>query len=185
MDENDLDQMQADLDRKKQEVQAVNIFEKRKQEIAPKDLPKTDEKSELIEDMFKDGIKYQVSNNKELQDRVLETAKTYTETKMQVIQTDVDTEHKGAVFNNNKAACESYGFNEKTTPIWAIKLMSIGYSIMLAIWLVVGSFTFMPVIFVTKKIAVGLKKTWIAVLFALLIYLGVIILPLLIALIPH
>ena len=185
MDEKDLDQMQADLNNKKMEVQAVNIFEKRKQEIATQEIPKTDEKNELIEGMFKDGIKYQVANNKELQDKVLDTAKTYTETKMQVIQTNVDTEHKEAVFNNKKDACESYGFNEKTTPIWATTFMAIGYSIMLAIWLFIGSFTFMPVIFVAKKIAVGLKKTWIAVLFAILIYLGVVLLPLLIALIPH
>jgi hypothetical protein len=185
MDEKGLDQMQADLDKKKMEVQAVNIFEKRKQEIATQEPPKVDEKNELIEGMFKDGIKYQVANNKELQDKVLDTAKTYTETKMQVIQTNVDTEHKEAVFNNKKDACESYGFNEKTTPIWATKFMAIGYSIMLAIWLFIGSFTFMPVIFVAKKISVGLKKTWIAVLFAILIYLGVVLLPLIIALIPH
>lgn len=185
MDEKGLDQMQADLDKKKMEVQAVNIFEKRKQEIATQEPPKVDERNELIEGMFKDGIKYQVANNKELQDKVLDTAKTYTETKMQVIQTNVDTEHKEAVFNNKKDVCESYGFNEKTTPIWATTFMAIGYSIMLAIWLFIGSFTFMPVIFVAKKISVGLKKTWIAVLFAILIYLGVVLLPLLIALIPH
>lgn len=168
----------------KQEVEAVNIFEKRKQEIATQEPPK-DIKNELIEGMFRDGIKHQVANNEDLQKKVLETAKTYTETKMQVIQTNVDTEHKEAVFNNKKDACESYGFNEKTTPIWATKFMSIGYSIMLAIWLFIGSFTFMPVIFVAKKISVGLKKTWIAVIFAILIYLGVVLSPLLIALIPH
>ena len=65
---------------------------------------------------------------------------------------------KKANFNNKKDACESYGFNEKTTPIWATKFMSTGYSIMLAIWLFIGSFTFMPVIFIAKKMSVGLKK---------------------------
>ena len=119
-------------EREEKASQAVNIFEKRKQEIATVEPPK-DEKNELIEGMFKDGIKYQVANNEDLQNKVLETAKTYTETKMQVIQTTVDTEHKEAVFNNKKDACESYGFNEKTTPIWATKFMAIGYSIMLAI----------------------------------------------------
>lgn len=186
MDEKDKNELAEKVEAfaRKQEVEAVNIFERKKQEIATAEQPK-DEKSELIEGMFKDGIKYQVANNEDLQNKVLETAKTYTETKMQVIQTNVDTEHKEAVFNNKKDACESYGFNEKTTPIWATKFMSIGYSIMLAIWLFIGSFTFMPIIFVAKKISVGLKKTWIAVLFALLIYLGVVLLPLLIALIPH
>ena len=32
-------------------------------------------KSELIDSMFKDGIKYQVANNQDLQNKVLETAK--------------------------------------------------------------------------------------------------------------
>lgn len=160
---------------------AVNIFEKKKEEIANAPV-KVDEKGTLVQEMFKDGIKYQVANNQELQEQVLETAKTYTTTKMQIIQTDVDTEYKEAVFNNRKDACESYGFNEKTTPVWATKVMSIGYSIMLAIWLLVGSFTFMPVIFIAKKMAVGLKKTWIAVIFALLIYLGVTFIPILLAL---
>lgn len=189
MDEKDKNELAEKVEafareKEKREIEAVNIFEKKKQEIATVEQPK-DEKSELIEGMFKDGIKYQVANNEDLQNKVLETAKTYTETKMQVIQTNVDTEHKEAVFNNKKDACESYGFNEKTTPIWATKFMAIGYSIMLAIWLFIGSFTFMPVIFVAKKISVGLKKTWIAVLFAILIYLGVVLSPLLIALIPH
>ena len=190
MDEKDKNELAEKVEafareKEQQEIQAVSIFEKKKQEIAPQEQPKTDEKNELIEGMFKDGIRYQVANNEELQNKVLETAKTYTETKMQVIQTDVDTEHKEAVFNNKKDACESYGFSEKTTPIWAIKLMSVGYSIMLGIWLFIGSFTFMPVIFVARKISVGLKKTWVAVLFAVSIYLGVVLLPLLIALIPH
>ena len=115
-------------------------------------------KSELIDSMFKDGIKYQVANNQDLQNKVLETAKTYTETKMKVIETNVDTENKEAHFNNKKDACESYGFNEKTTPIWATNVMSFGYSLMLGLWLFIGSFTFI-IIFIAKKISVGLKKT--------------------------
>ena len=101
---------------------------------------------------------------------------------MQVIQTNVDTEQKEANFNNKKDACESYGFNEKTTPIWATKFMSIGYSIMLSIWLFIGTFTFMPVIFIAKKMSVGLKKTWIAVVFAIILYLGITFVPILLAL---
>ena len=89
---------------------------------------------------------------------------------------------KEANFNNKKDACESYGFNEKTTPIWATKLMTFGYNIMLAIYLFVASFTVMPVIFLTKKISVAIKKTWIAILFALGIYLCVTFVPVLVAL---
>lgn len=178
----DLDSLQKKIDEKKQ-LPNVSVFDARKNEVAEtKPIKEKDEKNELIEGMFKDGIRYQVANNRELQDNVLETAKTYTETKMQEIRTTVDTELKEAVFNNKKDACESYGFNEKTTPIWATKLMSIGYSVMLAIWLFIGTFTFMPIIFIAKKMSVGLKKTWIAVLFAIVLYLGITFVPILLAL---
>ena len=115
--EEDLEELQAQID-KKNELKKVNVFEARKNEVAEvKPVKETDEKNELIQDMFKDGIRFQVANNKELQNNVLETAENYTKTKMQEIKTNVDTELKEAVFNNKKDACESYGFNEKTTPI--------------------------------------------------------------------
>jgi hypothetical protein len=52
---------------------------------------------------------------------------------------------------------------------------------MLAIWLFIGSFTFMPIIFVAKKISVGIKNVWVAGVLALLIYLGVTLAPILTA----
>ena len=141
-----------------------------------------DNKEKLLNNVFEQAIVNQITTNEDLKDKVLDTAQKYTETKMQTIATDVDTQHKEAVFNNAKDACESYGFNEKTTAIWAVKFMKVGYSVMLAIWLFIGTFTFMPIIFITKKIQVGLKHTWLAVLFAILLYLGVTLVPILVAL---
>lgn len=166
------------MELQRQVAEKQSLFEK-KQEVAK---PVESKKNELVETMFEQAIEYEVQNNEELKGNVLETAKTFVGTKMQTIATNVDTEHKEAVFNNRKDACESYGFNEKTTPIWATKFMSVGYSVMLAIWLFIGSFTFMPVIFIAKKISVGLRRTWLAVLFAILLYLGVTFLPILLAL---
>lgn len=157
-----------------------NIFENRK-ESTNSAVPVADKKEQLVENMFEQAVVHEVANNAELQDNVLETAKVYTSTKMQTIKTKVDTEHKEAVFDNRKDACESYGFNEKTTPIWATRVMSWGYNVMLAIWLFIGSFTFMPIIFIAKKMSVGLKKTWLAVIFALLIYLAVTLVPILVS----
>lgn len=131
----------------------------------------TDRKEELINSAFEQATIAKLKNDEALRDRVSETAEKYVDTKMQVIATDVDTEHKKAFFKNRQSACESYGFEEETTPKWAVRLMSVGYSIMLAIWLIVGTFTFMPVIFIAKKISVGVKKTWLAIVLALLLYL--------------
>lgn len=158
-----------------------NIFEK--QEIIQEEK-KIDEKDKLVENMFEQAVVVKVQNDDNLKQKVLDTANTFVDTKMQVIKKNVDTEHKEANFNNKKDACESYGFNEKTTPIWATNFMNWGYNVMLAIWLFIGTFTFMPVIFVMKKINVGLKKTWLALLFALLLYLGITLIPVLLAVLP-
>lgn len=169
-----------ELAEKKPEV-PQNMFDKKEE---PKEkVEHTDKKNELVETMFEQAVVNQVATDENLKSNVLDTAKKFTETKMQTIKTDVDTEYKKANFNNKKDACESYGFNEKTTPIWATKVMTVGYDVMLAIWLFIGSFTFMPVIFIAKKLTVGLKKTWLAILFALIIYLGVTFVPILVALI--
>lgn len=143
----------------------------------------TDKKQELIDNMFNSAVGHQVATNEDLKQTVLDTAKTYTETKMQVIKTDVDTDYKKAVYNNNIAACESYGLAEDTTPTWAIRIMNVGYSIMLAIYIFFASFTVMPIIFLCKKISVGLKKTWVAAVFAVLIYLLVVFVPIIIGVI--
>ena len=142
-----------------------------------------DKNSALVENMFNQAVMHEVSNNETLKDTVLDTANTYVDTKMKTLKKKVDTEHKEAVYDNNKDACESYGFNEKTTPTWAVNFMRWGYNIMLAIWIFIGSFSFMPVIFVAKKIAVGVKKVWLAVILALIIYLGVTLTPIILAVI--
>lgn len=155
-----------------------NIFNQPKESL---EVVKKDKKNELVDSMFEQAVVHEVTSNEELKGKVLETAKDFVNTKADIIRTNVNTEQKEANFNNKKDACESYGFNEKTTPIWATNMMTFGYNIMLAIWLFIGSFTFMPVIFIAKKIAVGLKRTWIAVIFAILLYLGVTFVPILLA----
>ena len=99
---------------------------------------------------------------------------------VKVVKTVSKTDTEG-VYNVKFDISAKEKENEKTTPIWATNMMTFGYNIMLAIWLFIGSFTFMPVIFIAKKIAVGLKRTWIAVIFAILLYLGVTFVPILLA----
>jgi len=176
----------AEID-EKAEVRKKSIFDNVKKDIAPAPVvePKKDEKAELVDNMFKQAVVHEIANNEDLKNKVLDTAGTYTETKMETIKKDVDTEYKKAVYENNQDACEAYGFNEKTTPTWAVRMMKFGYSIMLAIYVFLASFTVMPIIFLVKKISVGLKHTWIAVIFALIIYLGVIFVPILVAMAQH
>lgn len=175
----EIEELEKKVAEKKQ--QELDIFKPKEEPLV--EVKPEDKNQQLVEGMFNQAILHEVTNNDELKERVLETAKTYVDTEMQTISTKVETKNKEAVFDNNKDACESYGFNEKTTPKWAVEFMRWGYNVILAIWLFVGSFTFMPVIFVAKKISVGIKKTWLAGLLALLIYLGVTIMPIIMAVI--
>lgn len=171
----EIEELEKKVEEKKQ--QELSIFEKKEEK---QELAVIDKKEQLVEDMFEQAVIHQISNNDDLKENVLTTAETYTKTKMKTIQTNVETENKEAEFNNKKDACESYGFNEKTTPIWATRFMSFGYNIMLAIYLFIASFTVMPVIFLMKKIQVAVKKGWLAIIMALIIYLGVTFVPILI-----
>lgn len=165
-----------DLERQVQEKrqQEIQLFKNKQQE------PEKDQNQQLVEKVFNSAIVKQVTDNQELNSKVLQTASTYVNTAMQTISTNVDTKYKEAVFVNNQDACESYGFNEKTTPTWAVRLMKFGYSIMLALYLFIASFTVMPVIFLMKKIQVAVKHTWIAIVLALLIYATIMLSPVLV-----
>lgn len=174
MDKNILDLEQQVREKHDQEMQ---LFNQPKQPVVEE---QKDQNQQLVEKMFNDAIVNRVANDQELNTQVLQTAKTYVNTSMQTISTNVDTKYKEAVFVNNKDACESYGFNEKTTPTWAVRLMKFGYSIMLAIYLFVASFTVMPVIFLMKKIQVAVKFTWLAILLALFIYLAIWLSPIIV-----
>ena len=146
------------------------VFDKPK---TPANDSKVDQKDEMLNSLLNQGVIHEIQTNEELKKEVLDTASVVAKTKMKVFRNQADTEHKKAVFENNDAACACYGFKEKTTPIWAVRLMKFGYSIMLFIWWLVGTVTFMPVVFIFSKIQVGLKHTWIAALVSVLIYLAV------------
>lgn len=176
----EIEELEKKVEEKKQ--QELSIFEK-KQEMPVAEVKQQDKNQQLVENMFNEAIGFEVANNEELKEKVLDTAKTYVDTEMKSIENKVEGKHKEAVYDNHKDACESYGFNEKRTPLWAVKFMSWGYNVMLALWLLIGSFTFMPIIFVAKKISVGIKKVWLAGLIAVLIYLGITLTPIILAIV--
>ena len=180
--DNEIVELERQVEEKKK--QEIELF-KQTENDGNKAVAKTNANNELVENMFNQAVVHEVANNAELNKKVLTTAKKFTETKMQTIGTDVDTEHKAAVFNNNKDACECYGCNETTTPTWAVNFMKVGYNSMLGIYLFVAAFTIMPVLFLGKKIQVAVKKTWIAILLAFLIYAAVVFTPIITALVKN
>lgn len=174
MEDEELNRIREKIEEKKQE-QSLSVFDKRKQNEVTQVEPKQDKNGELVEQLFQEGIKHQIQNNVALQDKVLETAEHYVQNKADTLKNNVEAEKKESEYNNNKDACEAYGFNEKRTPRWAISFMKWGYNIVLAIYLFIASFTVMPIIFLFKKISIAVKHTWLAIVFALFIYLFIVV----------
>lgn len=144
---------------------------------APPELAGKDKATELVENAFSQAIVNRVVENENVQADLLNSADTVIHNKLNAIKAKADQEDKESHFNNKKGACECFGYNEATTEKWAVNVMNFWHNIMTAIWLFIGFFTFAPITFVAKKITVIFKKTWIAVLLAIIIYVIVIATP--------
>lgn len=136
-----------------------------------------DQATQLVEQAFGQAIVNEVLTNDNVQKKLLDSAGHVIDNKLEAIKAQAEQEDKQAHFNNKKGACECFGYNETTTEKWAVNGMNIWHNIATAIWILIGCFTFAPVVFVAKKIVVIFKKTWLAVLIAILIYLIVIAAP--------
>ena len=167
--------MDDDLSEIKQEIERRTLAATGAQ---PAQAPKpTATAGELVEEAFSHAIVSQVTHNEELQQELLESADKVIQSKVSAIKAEAEREDKETNFNNKKGACECYGFNETTTPKWAVNFMNFFHNIFIILWIVTGSFTFAPIVFVGKKITVIIKKTWLAMVFAVIIYLIVVALP--------
>lgn len=126
--------------------------------------------SDVVEQIFNGAVVETVKNDDIVKKEILDGAKSAIRNKTNAIKDKTETEAKEAHFNNNKGACECFGFTETSTERWAVTMMSFWHRIMTAIWIVIGFVTYAPVTFIAHKVSVIIKKTWIAVLVAGLIY---------------
>lgn len=126
--------------------------------------------SDVVEQIFNGAVVETVKNDDIVKKEILDGAKSAIRNKTNAIKDKTETEAKEAHFNNNKGACECFGFTETSTERWAVTMMSFWHRIMTAIWIVTGFITYAPVVFIAHKVSVIIKKTWVAVLVAGLIY---------------
>ena len=128
------------------------------------------------------AVIHQMSND-DTKQRVLKTADKVIKTQISKIENQVEQGEKEAVFSNNKDACDLYGIDEKTVPKWVVNIAKLVQNFWYIIWLIMGAATVAPIVFLGKKIKVVIKKTWIAMLFAVLIYAAILFTPFLIKII--
>lgn len=135
----------------------------------------TDKTTELVEGAFNQAVIHRVATDENMQKTLLDSAEKVIKNKTDAIKERAEMEDKAAYFRNKKGACECFGYNEETTEKWAVKVMHGWHNIMTAIWLCIGFFTFAPITFFAKKITVIFKKTWVAILISIIIYLIVVL----------
>ena len=171
MDDLDLLQQQIEERKKQQLAVAESTAPAIPFEAVQPVIPQRDTAQKLVDDAFGQAIVNRVVESDEVKKNLLDSADTVIENKLNAIKAKADQEDKEATFNNNKNACECFGYNEATTSKWAVNAMKIWHEAMTFIWFIIGCFTFAPVTFIAKKINVIFKKSWLAILVAVVLYL--------------
>ena len=145
-----------------------------------KAIIKQEDKLSLVDRGVDAAIIHKITNDDDVKSRLLDTANDIINNKLDEKQNDSERDKKRAALENNKDACDLYGIDEKTVPIWVVKAAKIVQDFWYIVWIIIGFATTAPVVFLSKKLAVVFKRTWVAVLLAIIIYLAAVLTPLII-----
>ena len=134
-------------------------------------IPEPPQADEIIGAVFNTAIVETVKNDDAVKEEIVVSAKDTIRNKTQAYKDNAEAEAKEAYFNSNKDACECFGFKEENMlEKWAVKCMKFVYRVLLAIYIAIASFTLAPTIFILQRIKNAVKKTWLAIALAVLIY---------------
>lgn len=145
-----------------------------------KAIIKEEDKLSLLDKGVDAAIIHKITNDDDVKNRLLDTANDIINNKLDEKQNDSERGKKRAALENNKDACDLYGIDEKTVPIWVVKAAKIVQDFWYIVWIIIGFVTTAPVVFLSKKLSVVFKRTWVAVLLAIIIYLAAVLAPLII-----
>lgn len=168
----DLKQELAEL---KQEIEKKNAVVIENPLETPKNETNT-KVDDLVGDLINTATLSAIQNDNETKNKIIETAKTIVNTKVDTVSLQAKTENEKANFDNKKEACACFGFADKedSLPRKAVNAMNVIHNIWLAIWIAICSFTWCPIMFISKRFHNAIKKTWITILLGIIIYLFVV-----------
>jgi len=168
------------MEEEKQEIKPIEEIKFNLEKKKEEEVKKPDNAGALVDSAFQQAVVVQVQNDEDVQKQLLDGAKKAVQNKVDAITERTEQEAKEAYFDNRKDACACFGYNEKTTEKWAVNYMNWWHNFFTAIWITIGMVTFAPITFIGRKLKVIFKQTWLAMVLAALIYLGVIFVPILI-----
>lgn len=102
-----------------------------------------------------------------------EVAKKVEDTAKKIIDSHIAEQNNRAQFDVNKNACEIYGV-EKSVPAWQQNMMKLGAGFWFVVYFIIATVTIAPISTFTFKLVNVFKKTWIAIVVAVLAYLFIV-----------
>ena len=143
--------------------------------IVPADNPTMTE--DMVEQAHAAATAVLITNSDPIKKEIIQGAEKVVKNKTKAITERSELEAKKALFESNKGACACFGFDEETTERWAVTTMKIWNGVMTFLWILAGSITFAPVVFISGKLGCIIKKTWVTVILAIVLYIGILFSP--------
>lgn len=143
--------------------------------------------NEVVAEVFGQAVVHTVVNNEDIQDKLLDTAHAVVENKAEVLANRAEKESKASFIEKHSDACFYFGYDDTTTSKFHVKLMAFWIFVLNTIYIfTVGFFVVSPISFILRKLKVIIKKTWLAIILALLIYFLVLAIPIFVSwLVPN
>ena len=169
-------------------TQAAPIFAPRKAEKPITTIEAAESRAnEVVAEVFGQAVAHTVVNDEGIQDKLLNTAHAVVENKAEVLANKAEKESKASFIEKHSDACFYFGYDDTTTSKFHVKMMAFWIFVLNTIYIfTVGFFIVSPISFILRKLKVIIKKTWVAILLALLIYFLILAVPLFVSwLVPN
>ena len=125
---------------------------------------------EIISDLHKAAILNQVKNDEDTNAKFIQQAKKTVDNELNTINEENKNKRQQATYNSNKEACRCYGIAD-AVPLWQVNLMKVGHSIWFVLYWIFATVTICPINVFMTGINAFIKKSWVSLIIALLIYL--------------
>lgn len=169
-------------------AQAAPIFAPRKAEKPITTIEAAESRAnEVVAEVFGQAVAHTVVNDEGIQDKLLNTAHAVVENKAEVLANKAEKESKASFIEKHSDACFYFGYDDTTTSKFHVKMMAFWIFVLNTIYIfTVGFFVVSPISFILRKLKVIIKKTWVAILLALLIYFLILAVPIFVSwLVPN
>lgn len=143
--------------------------------------------NEVVAEVFGQAVAHTVVNDEGIQDKLLNTAHAVVENKAEVLANKAEKESKASFIEKHSDACFYFGYDDTTTSKFHVKAMAFWIFVLNTIYIFsIGFFIVSPISFILRKLKVIIKKTWVAIVLALLIYFLILAIPLVVSwLVPN